>query len=52
VAEQSAQHVADERGQSRLAGSASTDEAFQAVGQFEFGFIEESPDDRDAPDPV
>ena len=52
MAEQSAQRVADERGQRRLAGSASTDEVFQAVGQFELGFIEESPEDRDAPDPV
>jgi hypothetical protein len=37
---------------SRFAGSASTDEAIQAVGQFELGFIEESPDDPVAPDPV
>ena len=48
----SVQCVADELEHRRFAGSASTDEAIQAVGQFELGSIEESPDDRDAPDPV
>ena len=40
MAEQSVQHVADERGQRRLAGSASTVKAIQAVGQTEKSWID------------
>jgi len=48
----SVQGVADKLEHRRFAGTACTDKAIQAVGQFELGSIEESPDDRDAPDPV
>jgi len=52
AAGQSVQCVADELEHRRLACTAGSDKAIQAVGQFEPGSIEESSDDRDAPDPV
>ena len=52
AARQSVECVADELEHRRLACTAGSDKAIQAVGQFELGSIEESPDDRDAPDPV
>ncbi len=52
AAGQSIECVTDELEHRRLASTAGSYKAIQAVGQFELGSIEESPDDRDAPDPV